>query len=170
MLILIKSKRFQLDICTLNSIDPAHKTWDNFKDDFRTAYNSLRELDDLTIDQSPVLNYAQLMELTAAQTDNEPSADSLLPQVCQPTCEEQTNNTFEITLLRRFEELATELAVLKHDTGRCTSRSTNMCTPKHYCWSHGCCPHWSKNCDDKKEGHMDDASFKSRTGITLGAE
>ena len=62
MLILIKSKRFQLDIRTWNTTDSAHKTWDNFKDDFRAASNSLRKFGDLTVDQSPVLNQAQLME------------------------------------------------------------------------------------------------------------
>ena len=62
MLMLIKSKRFQVDIRTWNATDPAHKTWDNFQDDFRSAYDSLRDMGDLTVDQSPVLNQAQLMQ------------------------------------------------------------------------------------------------------------
>ena len=37
MLILIKSRGFQLDICTWNAKDPAYKTWDNFKDSFRAS-------------------------------------------------------------------------------------------------------------------------------------
>ena len=78
MLILIKSKIFQLNIRTWNAKDPADKTWDNFKDDFRFAYDSLRELGDLTLDQSPVINQAQLMDsimhamqLDADDTDNQ---------------------------------------------------------------------------------------------------
>ena len=35
---------------------------------------------------------------------------------------------------------------------------------KRYCWSCGCCAHWGKNCAQKKRGHKDDASFKTRMG------
>ena len=35
---------------------------------------------------------------------------------------------------------------------------------KRYCWSCGCCTHWSKNCGHKKSGHKDDASFKTIMG------
>ena len=35
---------------------------------------------------------------------------------------------------------------------------------KHYCWSCGCCPHWSKNCSLKNKVHKDEASFKNRMG------
>ena len=62
MLMLIKSKRFQVDIRAWNATDPARRTWENFQDDFRSAYDSIRDLGGLTVDQSPVLNQAQLME------------------------------------------------------------------------------------------------------------
>ena len=32
---------------------------------------------------------------------------------------------------------------------------------KRYCWSCGCCAHWSKNCPAKKPGHKDDATFRN---------
>ena len=35
---------------------------------------------------------------------------------------------------------------------------------KRYCWLCGCCTHWSKNCAQKKSGHKDEASFKTRMG------
>lgn len=35
---------------------------------------------------------------------------------------------------------------------------------KRYCWTCGCCPHWSKNCAQKKSGHKDDATFRTRMG------
>ena len=35
---------------------------------------------------------------------------------------------------------------------------------KRYCWSCGCCPHWGRNCPNKKKGHKDEASFKNRIG------
>ena len=33
---------------------------------------------------------------------------------------------------------------------------------KRYCWSCGCCTHWSKNFPNKKVGHKDDATFRNR--------
>ena len=37
---------------------------------------------------------------------------------------------------------------------------------KRYCRSCGCCTHWSNNYLQKKSGHKDDASFKTRMGET----
>ena len=116
MLILIKSRRCQLDIRTWNATDPAHKTWDSFTDDFRSAYEFLHELGDLTLKNSPVLNQAQLMKsiMNAIQLDadqTEHLLDDTAPSPDQDP-QEQANNTFEITLLRKFEELTAELANL----------------------------------------------------------
>ena len=62
MLIIIKSKKFTQDIRTWNARPAIDKTWELFKDYFRNAYDAMRDLGDLTMDQSPVLNQAQLME------------------------------------------------------------------------------------------------------------
>ena len=35
---------------------------------------------------------------------------------------------------------------------------------RRYCWSCGCCTHWSKNCPKKLKGHKDQATFKNRMG------
>ena len=32
---------------------------------------------------------------------------------------------------------------------------------KIYCWSCGCCPHWSKYCTNKKKGHKIEATFNN---------
>ena len=184
MLMLIKSKRFQVDICAWNATNPAHKTWDNFQDDFRSAYDSIRDLGDLAIDQSPVLNQAQLME-SIMHAMQEAGRISPLPEqngtgpprYCLPIAEEpapvhteQANSAFETRLLAKFEALNAEIATLHRDcdgdrdTNRRRSRSTTGRTPKRYCWSCGCCPHWGRNCESKKTGHKDDASFTSRKG------
>ena len=169
MLMLIKSKRIQVDIRTWNAIDPAYKTWDHFQDDFRSAYDSIRDLGDLTVDESPVLNQAQLMEsiLHAMQEANrgvpiEEEEDPIL-HLHDPPPRDRANNAFENTLMRKFEELSAELATLKQTTER-KSRSRTSRTPKRYCWSCGCCPHWGKNCENKKTGHKDDATFLNRKG------
>ena len=33
---------------------------------------------------------------------------------------------------------------------------------KRYCWTHGCCNHWSRHCNNKKPGHKNEATFKNR--------
>ena len=35
---------------------------------------------------------------------------------------------------------------------------------KRYCWTCGCCPHFSNYCPNKASGHQDDASFANRKG------
>ena len=175
MLILVKSKRFQVDIRTWNTRPPAEHTWDNFKEDtFRIAYNSLRALGDLTLDQSPVLNQAQLMEsimhamqLAAAQSDNSAfdAADTPpYPPVQQQQQQQHAGNSFESTLLKKFEELTAEFLALKKDVGQRNLRSSHGRTPKRYCWSCGCYPHWGQDCKVKKTGHKDSANFKDRKG------
>ena len=56
MLIIIKSKKFQVDIRAWNARPLVDKTWDNFKDSFRNAYDALCDLSDLTMEQSPMLS------------------------------------------------------------------------------------------------------------------
>ena len=123
MIIFIKSKRFQINIQTCNARDLADKIWDNFKDDVCIAYKSLQELDALTLDQSPVLDQAQLMEssihamqLSAGNVDGQslgltPSSEHIQQE--QP--QEQLNNVVESTLLGKFEELTSKPASLKQD-------------------------------------------------------
>ena len=33
-----------------------------------------------------------------------------------------------------------------------------------YCWTHGCCNHWSNKCPQRKPGHKLNATFKNRMG------
>ena len=33
-----------------------------------------------------------------------------------------------------------------------------------YCWTHGACDHWGRNCRNKANGHRDDASFQNLMG------
>jgi hypothetical protein len=35
---------------------------------------------------------------------------------------------------------------------------------RRYCWTCGCCPHWSKNCPKKSKGHKNEATFSNRMG------
>ena len=41
----------------------------------------------------------------------------------------------------------------------CKRRNTS-----NYCWSHGACAHSSADCNNKKRGHQDEATFKNKMG------
>jgi hypothetical protein len=43
--------------------------------------------------------------------------------------------------------------------GRYTRTNTSK-----YCWSHGACAHASSECNDKKEGHKNNATFADKMG------
>ena len=173
MLILIKSKRFQLDIRTWNARPPIEYTWENFQDSFRLAYDALRDLGDITLAQSSVLNQAQLMKsimhamqiIAAAADDSPPPEESPPPPPEQRQPEQHAGNAFESTLLKKIAELTAELSELKQGMSQCNSRSSHGRTPKRYCWSCGCCLHWGRDCEDKKPRHKNDATFKERKGV-----
>ena len=91
MLIIIKPKIFQLCIRIWNTRPLADKTWDNFKDSFRSAYDALHDLGDLTLDQPPILNQAQLMEsimyamkLSSQQVEESPADAAEAPTIHPP--------------------------------------------------------------------------------------
>ena len=175
MLIIIKSKRFNMDIRAWNTRPLVDKTWDNFKDSFRNAYDVLRDLGDLTVQESPMLSQAQLMEtiMHAIQqsSDLEEAIMDPLPPVISvisqnpPTQQQQAKNAFQNTLMKKFEELTTELALIKRGMGNNrNTRGRQVREPKRDRWSCGCCPHWGKDCTDKMPGHKDDATFRDRKG------
>ena len=50
------------------------------------------------------------------------------------------------------------------------NKKVNAINPKtgqpwrRYCWTHGCCDHWSNKCPQRKSGHQLNATFKNRMG------
>ena len=82
-------------------------------------------------------------------------------------------------LLRTLEALSTQVAELhtQGQNGNCNGtppRGGNHNLPsikprtgkpyKRYCWSHGCCNHWSRHCNNKNPGHKNEATLKQRMG------
>ena len=88
---------------------------------------------------------------------------------------QKTNNPMMMQMLQQMATMQSQLANLTlsatntprtRGLGLGTNTSTvNPRTGKpwrRYCWSCGCCTHWSKNCPQKKSGHKDDATFRNR--------
>ena len=71
-------------------------------------------------------------------------------------------------LMKQITSMQTQLQNLSTNTGSSKFTKSDEINPKtgqtwkRYCWSCGCCPHWGKNCPNKKEGHKNEATFKNR--------
>ena len=73
-------------------------------------------------------------------------------------------------LLQEMKDMKCTIIELKNGQANSKSSSSGTINPrtgqpwKRYCWSCGCCTHWSRNCPAKKKGHQDNATFKDRMG------
>ena len=77
-------------------------------------------------------------------------------------------------LMKQMTIMQAQLGALTHKNKNTNKSNKDMIAPsddfnpktgqpwKRYCWSCGCCPHWSKYCTDKKKGHKMEATFKNR--------
>ncbi len=81
-----------------------------------------------------------------------------------------TNSTLT-TILSSMKNLEQEIQRLKNSGPTSTTDTTNSTinprtgkTWRRYCWTCGCCPHSSRYCPIKAQGHQDDASFANRKG------
>ena len=88
---------------------------------------------------------------------------------------QQQHNTTLLQLTKQLQSLQNQLTNLTLTNQNPAYQQSklqkdNIINPKtgqpykRYCWSCGCCPHWSKNCPVKKKGHKDEATFKNRMG------
>lgn len=87
---------------------------------------------------------------------------NLMPQNDDPVLQ-QLLSQFS-SMQSKIEELSNRDSSSKK-TGSKKSGTINPKTGqpwKRYCWSCGCCTHWSKYCPTKKPGHKDDATFRNR--------
>ena len=51
---------------------------------------------------------------------------------------------------------------ISNDNG--TTRPNQKWNQMKYCWTHGACNHWDKDCCTKTEGYDDSATFQDRKG------
>ena len=92
--------------------------------------------------------------------------------------EQQFHNVFAVQQQQTnaLQQLSKQLSMLQTQLNSLTP--TNIKNPtqdttinpktgqpyRRYCWTCGCCTHWSKNCPKKAKGHKNEATFKNRMG------
>lgn len=114
----------------------------------------------------------QFMQIPETTSDDPPP----LQQMFGVT---DNNNPMMTQLLQQMQAMQQQISGLTLTNQQLSASKRNLSTNqgtnkdlnpktglpwKRYCWSCGCCSHWSKNCAQKKRGHKDDASFKTRMG------
>ena len=86
--------------------------------------------------------------------------------ISTPSANSVTSNITMESLYTTIQNLQNDIKKLKTPKMiRDTDINVKTGKPfKRYCWTHGCCAHFSRNCDSKAIGHIDNTSFKNRQG------
>ena len=187
-IIFSKSEAFKDTLITWNA-KTTNTTYADFKTHITERYHALGQVGGLKVKDSS-LNLVQTLtehqnKLTSQLKDelNETLQSNFMYAVRQlqqvepsptptafydepppaPSVNSVSDNTAILQLLRAME---TKIAKLETKSQR--NQPSGDINPKtgkpfkRYCWTHGCCTHWGKNCPNKAPGHQDDATFKER--------
>ena len=160
----------------------ADRTWLNFKEHFSSAYRALKKV------RGPAMRSTTFQANLMAEQLNEniermktevlASVNALVthtpaPNHSQvptplPSVNATTNGVTTNDLVRLIADLQQQVAHLKPPTstpgqggGPQLRRRRNT---SKYCWTHGACSHSSAECNNKREGHQDSATFANKQG------
>ena len=169
-----------------NAKNTEEKTYANFKKHMRDEHHALKQVGALTIQESSFYQANMIQQVLMQQSDlqdhlqasiDQQVKDSLLSALIDFTNnhEEQqveeinnvTTSTKDTTNTEMILDMIAKLTKKVEELQKPTDTDINPRTGKkfkRYCWSCGCCPHWGKDCPQKKPGHQDAANFKNRMG------
>ena len=120
----------------------------------------------------------QTPDLTSSFDLSSFDSNSNQSQIDQPTesINSVASNKMMEQLLKSFQDLQAKVDNLAQNNNNNNNRNfgnnnkiptinpRTCLTYKRYCWTHGCCDHWGRNCPNKKRGHNNNAIFKDRKG------
>ena len=184
---------FQNDLIKWNTRNDNNKSLNDLKIHMRNSWNELNKVGALKLRDVNLNNVNFIREVTDKQqeladsmreefsnqlkssiadamlmlqvTDNTPSTYTEPSSSSNESANSiNTLSTME-SMISTIQELKKEIANLK--ASKPTNPDVNPKTGKpwkRYCWTHGCCPHSSRNCPNKAAGHIDNATFKNRQG------
>ena len=181
--VLRNTREFEEGIRAWNRLPIEEKTWDGFKDHFETEHRELKSVRGKTM-QSAGYHQANFMaervlqevhsvqNLVTEAMDRFPTATGQenVPSVQAPVANAtiSTSDAMQLQMLELIKNLQEEVKTLKTGTTS-NSYAANKSQRKRtnttkYCWSHGACTHSSKECNKKKTGHQDEATFNNKLG------
>ena len=109
-------------------------------------------------------DFAQLYE------EDEKKEDPAPPELTAALASTTSNNNKEDKLIKMIEMLTKKVDRLEAKEIQQDATDKENINPRtgkpfrRYCWTHGCCDHWSRTCPNRKKGHQVNATFKNRMG------
>ena len=166
-----------------NRLPPEQKTWPNFKVQFRDAQTELRDTGDLEI-QDTSLHSANLVNevIEGVKRALEPASEEAaiaeqqaMLHMANMSSQQQAMPDIMTKMMEMMQQMQQMQVQMMQQSGhnnsnntisnnRRNNRNRGRRTTSKYCWSHGACAHSSSECNAKKEGHRDDATFENKLG------
>jgi hypothetical protein len=181
--VLRNTREFEEGIRAWNRLPMQGKTWETFKDHFETEHRELKLVRGKTM-QSAGFHQANFMasrvlqefqsvqNIVAEAMERLPPAQGQenIPPVPTPVANATMSNgdTVQLQMLEIIKSLQNDVKALKaKPTNNSTTSNKTMrkrTNISKYCWSHGACTHSSTECNRKKPGHQDNATFSNKLG------
>ena len=159
------------------------KTWPHFKTHFRQAHQELKEAGYLQV-RDTQFNSANLvqdvikgMKSALQQPEVEPSPEiiqqlannasqqQLMPQMMAQMMAQMMQMLQQMsTIQQQLQSNSTSTSITSNSTGSSSRRRRQRTNTLFYCWSHGACAHPSAECNSKRPGHQDTATFTNKMG------
>ena len=184
-IILMNANIFADALQEWNSKDDITKTWDNFQFffiDYQGKYKEARSnatsssagftpshQANLSTDAIPTDHAlaVQDAETYQAYLDALVRSQATDPAPHQANAAVSASNDLLTQLVEQMKELTTKVG--NADTngtskGNGKGKDKQKKKPKAYCWTHGACAHTSTECNNKAEGHKNEATFQNTLG------
>ena len=172
--------------------DDNGKTWQGFKEHFRSAHKASKRTGALTINET--MNHAAVANMVQAELQQAMLAQEQPPSPPPPLLTEQqlpapppltstTSSTSSATVASELtmHSMQQQLALMHQMMLQQMALAQQpMCQPitnednnrprrrkrnqQKYCWTHGACNHWGCDCRTKAKGHDNTATFQDRKG------
>ena len=188
LIIIMNAVIFADDVGDWNALAPSLKTWERFQAHFiqaQTAYKANRPSEtSATLRYTTEANAAVLsqseQDLAAAneyiaELEADQAATQQANLVSTNSVPSSTTDDTIKELLQKMSDLEAEVKAAKSSTttdntgtnngsNKNKSKKNKEKKDRKYCWSHGACAHSGTECNNRKDGHKQDATFQNMMG------
>jgi hypothetical protein len=170
----LKTGTFKSAIRDWNKRPQVERTWVNFKAQFRQAQQELKETNGLEVgnagfDQANLVKQVvdRFQAVMSPSKEENSMADDYMSSVANLATSQK--ELFP-TLLQQMKEIQDMMQKMQQQMETPTNRHRRQITRRNkskYCWSHGACSHTSSTCNNKIDGHKDEATFDNKLGGSI---
>ena len=155
------------------------KIWPHFKTHFRQTHQELKEAGDLQV-RDIQFNSANLVQdvieavQSALQQPEPEQLTEVIHQLVNNAAQQQLMPQMMAQMMQMLQQMSTiqqklqsnstSTSITSNSTGSSSRRRRQRTNTSFYCWSHGACAHPSAECNSKRPGHQDAATFTNKMG------